>query len=209
VYQYFGHNVGLDQVIAEVPPLPGGGTLAVCLAIHALRQGFHADIYTYNLQLFDPSWFENGVDIAARLVEQRKQKRSRKLSLATDSYLEFLRLGGRLRFEELNGTLLRRFLRRGVPVLTGLSATYLYRCQRERDDSYNDVGGEPAGHFVVLCGYEQKTRAVMVADPLQDNPGFPGRYYNVGMERLIASILLGIVTYDANLLVIDRKKPPR
>src|SRR5690606_33790014 len=59
VYRYFGEDIDLGHVIDEVPPLPGGGTLAVWLANHALQRGYDATIFTYNLQLFDPSWFEN------------------------------------------------------------------------------------------------------------------------------------------------------
>jgi len=43
---------------------------------------------------------------------------------------------------------------------------------------------------------------VSVADPLDDNPRFSSRHYRVGIDRLIGAILLGVVTYDANLLVI-------
>ena len=62
--------------------------------------------------------------------------------------------------------------------------------------------GQPTGHFVVLCGYDREQRKVMVADPLHDNPVYGTHYYSVGMNRLIASILLGVITYDANLLVV-------
>ena len=62
---------------------------------------------------------------------------------------------------------------------------------------------------VVLSGYDPKTRLVSVADPLQDNPRFNSQYYRVGINRLTASILLGILTYDANLLVITPKKLPK
>ncbi len=67
------------------------------------------------------------------------------------------------------------------------------------------------GHFVVLSGYDPVNREVLVADPLENNPGFGTQNYRVKMDRLIAAILLGIVTYDANLLVIEpqpRKPSP-
>src|SRR6185369_13364802 len=51
VYRYFGDVIGLDQVIEEVPQLETGGTLAVLLGCHALRRGYDATIYTYNLQV--------------------------------------------------------------------------------------------------------------------------------------------------------------
>ncbi|MCI0655805.1 MAG: cysteine peptidase family C39 domain-containing protein, partial [Acidobacteria bacterium] len=55
VYRYHGDEIPLAQVIQEVPAEPGGGTHAVCLACHALRRGYRARIYTYNLQAFDPT----------------------------------------------------------------------------------------------------------------------------------------------------------
>lgn len=202
VYAYFGDTVPLGQVIDEVEPLPGGGTLAVSLACHALDRGYSAEIYTYNLQVFDPTWFQADVSIADRLRLQRKVKTSQKLGVATKAYLRFLELGGELKFRELTRSLIRKLLYRRTPILTGLSATYLYGCAREHLDQYDDVRGEPAGHFVVVSGYDRKNRRVMVADPLQDNPLYGEHYYEVGVDRLVGAILLGILTYDANLLVI-------
>ncbi len=216
VYQYFGDDISLDEVIESVTTLPMGGTLAVSLGSHALRRGYRATIYTYNLQLFDPTWFVPGsnISIPHKLREQRNHKEGRRFSHATDAYLEFFEMGGLLRYEDLTSALLRKYLRRGVPILTGLSATHLYSCSRERepDGGYDDVAGLPVGHFVLLSGYDTASREVLVADPLDDNPGFGSRNYRVKMNRLIASILLGILTYDANLLVIEpapKKDPSR
>jgi hypothetical protein len=204
VYRYFGEEVPLRQVIEEVPVLSTGGTLAVALACHALARGFDATIYTYNLQIFDPTWFSDpAVDLSKKLRAQLEVKQDHRLEMASGNYLEFFRRGGKLRFEELDAGLLRRYLKRRVPILTGLSATYLYGSPRERDDDdYDDVRGEPAGHFVVLCGYDAEKREIMVADPLRDNPRFGSQYYSVGVDRLVNAVLLGIVTYDANLLII-------
>ncbi len=207
VYRYFGDELPLDDVIAEVPRLTGGGTLAVGLANHALRRGYRALIYTYNLTVFDPSWFGHcSPELSERLRAQVQAKDDRKLSEATGAYLEFLRLGGELAMEDLNPALLRRWLERDRPLLTGLSATFLYRCAREiggttlEDD---DVRGSATGHFVVLCGWNAKERAVRVADPLEDVPRFQERIYWLPVERVINAILLGVLTYDANLLVLE------
>jgi len=209
VYRYWGDRIALEAVVAEVEPLPEGGTLAVSLACHALHRGYQAEIYTYNLQMFDPSWFAERADLAEKLEAQRKHKRSHKLRISTDAYLEYLRLGGIVRFEELRPALIRRFLNRGVPILTGLSATYLYQCARERDDDYDDVRGEPVGHFVVLSGYDRKKREITVSDPSHDNPRFRAHRYGVRMDRLVTSIALGVMTYDANLLVLTPGSKPK
>lgn len=210
VYGYYGLNIPLRQLIDEVEHLETGGTLGVLLGYDALRRGFDATIYTYNLQIFDPTWFNQpGVNIQEKLLRQATFKDDPRLTIATRAYVEFLDLGGRIKHEELNANLIRRFLKKGKPILTGLSATYLYGMAREYgpNDDYDDIRGVPSGHFMVVVGYQQQGRNVEVADPWRQNPitGDDQRY-SVGIDRLIAAILLGIVTFDANLLVIEPKR---
>lgn len=207
VYRFHRDPITLDQVIAETPMLETGGTLAVNLANHALARGYRATIYTFDLHLFDPTWFlRPDVDLAERLARQRALKDDPKLAAATDAFLEFLRLGGRLRFEDLTVALIRRYLRREVPILVGLSSTYLYHSMREVGETNkdDDLRGEPSGHFVVVCGYVPRTREAKIADPLHPNP-LVGRkqHYLVPIQRLVGAILLGIVTHDANLLILE------
>lgn len=206
VYQYFGEEVGVDQVIAEVPHLEEGGTLTVLLGCHALGRGYRATLYSYNLRVFDPTWF--GLDRARlreRLGRRLEHQTHRKLRLTIEAYMEFLELGGDLRFADLSPRLIHRLLDRELPVLTGLSATYLYRTAREvaATGDFDDVRGEPMGHFVVLCGYDERARKVLVADPLHPNPLAETRIYPVAADRLTTAILLGVLTYDANLLQLE------
>jgi hypothetical protein len=213
VYTYFGDQSSLDELIGEVPTLTGGGTLAVSLANHALRRGYRALICTYNLTVFDPSWFgPRAPDLSERLRAQSDAKADGKLSEATDAYLEYLRLGGELVMEDLTPGLLRRWLERDRPILTGLSATFLYRCAREIGSAQleeDDVRGSATGHFVVLCGWDAEERAVRVADPLEDVPRFQEHIYWLPVERVINAILLGVLTYDANLLVLEPPEKSR
>jgi hypothetical protein len=204
VYRHFGDDIELTRVIDEIHRLDHGGTLDVFLANHALARGYRAVIHTWNLEVFDPTWFAGPkVDLSECLRRQAAFKQREKLSIATDGYLEYLASGGRIRFDDLNRALLRRLLSDGHPVLTGLSATYLYRGAREwgPEDADDDIRGEPVGHFVVLAGYRRETREVIVADPTSPNPQ-GSQVYSVHIDRVIGAILLGALTYDANLLVI-------
>jgi hypothetical protein len=206
LYGYYQDYVDLETMIPEIPYLEDGGTLAVILGIHALRRGYKAKIYTYNLHLFDPTWFVHpNLDLKKFIAAQKKIKRNKKLRMASDAYINFLELGGKILFEDLTTSLIRGYLELNIPVLTGLSATYLYRSAREipETNEYNSVAGEPSGHFVVLAGYDQNVKNLLVADPFHLNPVAGSHYYWVNVDRVIASILLGIVSYDANLLIIE------
>ena len=216
VYQYYNDDIPLKQVIKEVKQLDTGGTIAVLLANHALKRGYNATIYTYNLSTFDPSWFRQKTDLPTKLQEQLKSRpKDIRLKEATAGYLQFLSNGGKLKFEELTPALIRKYLNKRIPILTGLSATYLYESPRETGEfitstgqfiiRYDDVKGIPTGHFVIINGFSRKQRLAYIADPLDPNP-LENQYYQVTFQKLINSIMLGVMTYDANLLIVYPKK---
>jgi len=205
VYRYFGDEIPLARLVDEIPMLEeGGGTLEVMLGVHALRRGYRATLHTFNLRVFDPTWFADRASIEDKLEAQLKARKHPKIRLACRGYLDFLALGGRIRFGDLTSSKLRAPLRRNLPILTGLSATYLYRSKRELPDTNveDDLRGDPCGHFVVLCGYDRKHRSVLIADPLE-HPRLGKRRYTVPMARVVGAIFLGVLTYDASFLVIE------
>jgi hypothetical protein len=211
IYQYYKDPICLDDVIVQVARWKEGGTLDVYLAIHALRRGYRAAIVPFNLKLFDPSWANISTAlIAEKLKHQLAFKRELPgFEEVTRAYLEYLSLGGKLQFEVLTPALIRRHLKRGTPILTGLSAPYLYNSPREFENGGHsipdDVRGQSCGHFVVLWGYRREDRHVLVADPLVPNPFAADRYYGVDIYRLVCAIMLGILTYDGNLLIIHQR----
>jgi hypothetical protein len=212
LYRFYGDELPLEQVIRETTRLEGGGTLSPLLGTHALRRGYEATIYTYDLQVFDPTWFVPGAPpLAEKLCAQLAVKDSPRFREVTEAYLEFLKLGGRIRMEDLTLGLVRKYLSRGAPVLAGLSATYLYRESREIDpvNQPDDIRGEPSGHFVVLCGYDRDARTALVADPLKPNPFSASHLYVASIDRVLCAILLGILTNDAKLLIVEPKKSER
>lgn len=139
----------------------------------------------------------------------RKQMRykfqKRKLQVASKAYIRFLEAGGKVSFDELSDELIKKYLSQQVPVLTGLSATHLYQTPREigATNKYDSIKGEPVGHFVIVNGYDDRAKCAYIADPMNPNP-LKSQYYSVDFNRLVNSIMLGIVTYDSNLLVIEK-----
>jgi hypothetical protein len=212
LYGYYGDEISLDQVVKETAFLEEGGTLAPLLGCHALRRGYRAKIYTWDLQVFDPTWFKHeNPPLVEKLAAQMAVKEGAKLLITSQAYLDFLRLGGQIRIEDLTVSLIRRYLKQQTPILAGLSATYLYQTAREYGPKWDpdDVRGIPAGHFVVLCGYDKRTRNVLVADPLKQNPFGTETRYLINIDRVLCAILLGILTHDAKLLIVEPSKPQK
>jgi len=209
VYRHFGLEVDLAGLIERIPSVPGGGTLAVMLGVDALRRGFAATLQTCNLRVLDPTWFPaKPAVLAARIEASLAVRRHRKERQELQALREFIDLGGEVRMEPLTRELLRQHLVEGCPVLTGLSATFLYRDRRVNPatNHYDDLGGDPQGHFVVLSEYNRGTKQVTVHDPWPQSPFDDPHRYHVHIDRLINAILLGVLTFDANLLAI---KPGR
>jgi hypothetical protein len=207
VYHFYGTDIPLQEVIGEIDRNEDGGTLAVHLGIAALKRGFGARIFSYNLRIFDPTW----AAIPKEALEGRLRRRLQHLHTprsrrAGEAYLQFLERGGEIAFDELTPRLLKEILNRDHPVLAGLSATYLYRSARERHDPEthdliaDDVAGDPTGHFVVISGYTQWGRRFSVRDPSAHVPDSADGRFVVDAQRLINAILLGDLTYDAVLL---------
>ncbi len=214
IYNYYGLNVSIDKLVQNVERSLSGGTLAAFLGAHALQEGFDSTIYVNNLNVFDPSWFTHGEisgeKLVAKLDAQMVHKQDPNITQSSIAYQQFVQLGGEVKFRTLSVKLLQSYFQKKIPILTGLSATYLYSSAREHFTpdgvgTYDDVRGTPCGHFVVLCGYNEKNKRVVVADPHRENPLSHNNYYTVSSHHLINSIMLGVITYDANLLIIEPK----
>lgn len=214
IYNYYGLKVSLDDVIKSVARSLSGGTLAPMLGQDALKRGFMAKVYVNNVNIFDPSWFDHGLGdpntLIEKLTEQLYFKNTPAVYQDSQAYIDYLRLGGEICFKTISVQLLKKYFKKKIPILTGLSATYLYGSPREIYTShgvgiYDDIRGAPCGHFVVLCGYDHKHRLIVVADPEQTNPLSQDNYYKVSSNRLINAIMLGVLTHDANLLIIQPK----
>ena len=212
IYQHYGYDISLEEVAKTVKRSASGGTLAPYLGIHALERGFTASILINNMDIFDPSWFEHSeasVNLSAKLEEQLKYKENEGIKQSSLAYQEFLHAGGIIKFKFLSVELLKEYFSYNLPIITGLSATYLYNSPREiftnKKSMFDDVKGTPCGHFVIIAGFDETHRQIVVVDPFRENPLSRNNYYRVSAHRLINAILMGMITYDANLLIIQPK----
>ena len=215
IYHYYRHDISLKEVIATIEHSLSGGTLIPLLGKHALSQGFDALIYVNSLCTFDPTWFKKSMAsrevLLTKLNSQRKFKQSKDFTTVSQAYQEFLEMGGDIRFKTLDVQLLKEYFKKNTPIITGLNSTYLYRSSRELfttdgESFFDDIRGTACGHFVILCGYDEKRRRVIIADPFRENPLSKDNFYKVSIARLINAIMLGAITHDAALLVITPKE---
>ncbi len=214
IYKHFGSGEALEKTICEIPELAEGGTLGVSLGIHALSRGFQVTIYSHNLSVFDPTWFALSPKQMSLKLKAQGQVVSKpeKVRMASKLYRQFVDQGGRVELRTLSPDSIYEILAKGYPFITGLSSTYLYRSIREygQESIDDDVQGYPQGHFVVVAGMSNDKTQALICDPLESNPAQLGQIYSVSTIELINSILIGVITYDANIIEITPKQevPP-
>jgi hypothetical protein len=177
IYRYYGDPIDLQTVIKDTAKLPGpgGGTLMVHLAVHALSRGYDVDTWVCNTRHMDPTWFQQPTDVLAKLKARAEAKGlfdDPRYGPAMQAVEQYVELGGRLVWGDLTPELISRVLTKGTPLLTGTNGTYLYQCSRETDAGPDDVRGDAFGHFIALSGYRSEDQSVAIADPLLDNPAY-------------------------------------
>ena len=207
IYDYYGEETTFARLQSEIEHWHTGGTVSVNLARHALTHGYSAEIYTYNIKIFDPTWKHlPSKDLANKLKLRQKKSRSKKQKKIIGFYQDFIRKGGSVKFDDLDEALLDRLFAKRRPIICGLSATYLYQNMRETPaNEENDIVGHPVGHFVVVSEWDAKTRHVTIHDPLRKNAISQTGTYRLPFTKFTNAVMLGILTYDENLLVIAKK----
>ena len=209
LYDYHGMDVPHDQVLREVEEMPNGGTIAVLIGLDAIKRGMASKVYICDLNTFDPTWKTLDNDgLAAKLLEQLQSREvDQKFEAATRAYVRYLLAGGEISFEEVTKELLEVQFLRGLPIIAGLSSTWLYQSMREftgRNDMsvMDDMKGGPMGHFVVVHGFDE-AGGIQVADPSSSNPFSDNPHYSIGYNKFLQALMLGSLTYDASLLVLS------
>ena len=211
IYHHYGYQISLHRLISEIEMLEGGGTLGVFLGLDALKRGFDATIHSVNLEIFDPTWVNLSMEaLADKLRQEYAAKHRAKLRVAIKAYLRFIELGGIVNLKDFKPGLFDRYFKKNVPLIAGVSTTFLYQSKREYTNSdnmsvFDDIHGDPMGHFVVVYG-ENEEKKFLIADPDCTNPIAHDHYYAVERNRLVHSILLGILTYDSLILAVQPKK---
>ena len=211
IYNHYGYKISLPKLISEIEMLEGGGTLGVFLGLDALKRGFDATIHSVNLEIFDPTWVDLPMnELYHKLELEYTAKKKVKLRIAIKAYLRFIEAGGIVNLKDFKPGLFDRYFKKDIPLITGVSTTFLYQSKREYTNEknmsvYDDIHGEPMGHFIVVYG-ENEEKKFLLADPDSTNPIANNNYYAVERNRLVHSILLGILTYDSLILAVQPKK---
>lgn len=208
IYHHYQDSIGLDEVIQQVRYMPMGGTLSVFLGCHALNRGYSATLHSFNLDVIDPTWFRGKqINLLQKLKQQVMSHDDSKVIEATQAYIEFLELGGKINFQTVSFEQIQNYIKNRTPILSGINATYFYQTMRDYTNKdnrvvYDEWEGRPSGHFIVIYDYDQNQQ-LAVADPFSPHPLSRQHHYSVSYTHWLHAMLLGVLTYDAEFLIIE------
>jgi len=207
---YYGCPKTIDEIIKkmELSVDLSIGTFDGFLGKAAIEFGFKARIITQNIYVFDPTWYKlsrNKLLKKLKVLKKNVNPKNIFLKLCVDGYIKFLKAGGKIDFIPLTKELLINLLKKH-PLLIGISATYLYKTKRYdfKKKKASDISGHPAGHFLILNGYDPKTDKFYITDSWYKIPFSKIGKYKVKSDILINAMFLGQATYDCTVLEIEK-----
>lgn len=208
ILAYYGVKKSLNEILKNFK-MYEYGTWDFDLLSYVLRLGFKAEITTYNLDIFDPTWFKLSRKKLIKKLKSRLKYAKPFHKQGIRSCIRFLELGGRIRFKIITEKIIKDYLRKKIPVIACFCFTALWKCKRayskKTKKGYksisNDIRGVPEGHFIVISGYAKDK--FFVTDPSYNIPVSKTGKYSVPIKDLIAYILMKDY---GNICVIKPKK---
>ncbi|MDE1848374.1 MAG: hypothetical protein KGH61_05525, partial [Candidatus Micrarchaeota archaeon] len=157
---YYGIERSIAQIKKRVRVHGKIGTFSPQLGSFFIKNGFDVQIVTFNPFIFtnrDRKGLSK-VQLIKRFSELRKKLDKRDNKLACKYYIEYLRLGGRIRIRIPSKSDIEGEIRAGRPTIVPLTSKFL-RWHKPRFNS----------HFNVVTGIDRKM--IYVNDPVADSSG--------------------------------------
>ena len=206
VFAYYGIKKSINQLLKEIK-LYKKGTFDGQLGLCALENGFKAIIIDYNLHAYDPTWFKLSKKALIKKLKQSLKHRKGEYKTKVQWLIKYFEAGGNIKFEIVTPELIKSYLKKKIPVIVCLMMTSLYKEKRRitikqkkgRRSIKSDLKGKPAGHYLVVSGYDGDK--LFVTDPYYNIPYSKKGEYKISSKELIASILM----WNGSLLIIEKK----
>ena len=216
LFDYYDRPIAVNKIIEKLPCVAYDdgseiGIFSQTAAAFAAKNGFDVDLYSFDYFLVDQSWAGLQTDELITKFELIRGKRADAGNLGTefsdlaiDSYIDFLRSGGRLHIERYPSKEILRTLLKNGPIHLTLCDPVIYgdggRTRNDvglRESIPDDIYGHITMHAVILRGYENDK--FLLSDP----------WYGetiVDAEALIAVIMAAQATCDNMLFQIKPKE---
>lgn len=153
VFVYYGKNVPQSKILRDIG-VRGYGSWITQLGLYAMKNGFKAKIITEDANYLDPTWKKlSKKNLIKKLRVALKKANGRMKKDAYRYLIKFLKNGGYLEFRQATKSDVVRYLKKKIPVIMCLSSTVLHKGRRYGKKGKRSEYGYPAGHFVVVSGY--------------------------------------------------------
>jgi Peptidase_C39 like family len=209
---HYDMDLTVDDISKQVPQVKNedgedSGTINQQLATYAISLGFSVSLYTFDCQIIDMSWQDLSISEIIDRLEAAKggwivPSLGKQWSEAyRQSYIDYLKAGGRLIIQPAVTTQLMYKLLEDGPILPCLCSNTLYGKGKSRSEDstssvLDDVNGRAFNHSVVVYGVDEQGN-FLIADPWYE-PGL----HTIEPERMVAAISTAQIECDNLILQI-------
>lgn len=211
---YHGESITPEEIMNIVPVRKRDdgtdwGTINQDLANWCINKGYKVTLYTADLGIIDMSWKDLETEQQVERMELAKETRNypslgkEPSSIYVQTYIDFLKLGGKLIIEPFFTTRIIDEAIAQSPVLACVFAPTLYKKGRQTDiglrtSKPDDINGNMVNHSIVIVK-KLPNDNYLIADPWQE----PG-YAEIEPEHLLAAMASSI--YECDNLFFQLKK---
>ncbi len=201
IFCYYGKQIFQKEILNTLEKPERG--MSMPKAGSLLKEyGFKPLIITNNIHNFDPTWFKLDKAMLIKNLKKRRQFLDKYNISLVDEYLEYLKKGGRIKFETIDRDLLIKYLSKSNPIIVELASTFFYKKAKGTGPGKfdNSIKGEIEGHCVVIAGFKKDKFKVVDPDS-RNNPFSKKGIYWIKAKELIASIF---ILEGKSLLIIEK-----
>lgn len=139
--RYWGVKLSEKEVLEKVP-LHSWGAYTTDLGVIALKRGFEVEAWTFHLGILGELKLAWGAEVNLDILRRVKPRASDRATY--ESMVRYVKAGGKLDWDTLRVTRLKKWLDKKVPCIISVNTAALGNYWRRFDN----------GHYLVVEGYE-------------------------------------------------------
>lgn len=197
IYEHFGIKTSLHQILNDLKIDDKKATYPAQLAVDIKKHGLSTILLTSSPRLVAPNWVNHeNKEIIEKLSKWLKKHKNDKWSGNVKHLLTYLKHNGDILITDLTTKLIDEYLDQGYLVMPCLEDSWIWGQRKIKGKAeFDDIAGEPRGHFVVVYGKEDNE--YLVSDPyptgLQNREGI----YRIDKDKLLVATLFWSATIVA------------
>ncbi len=190
VYRYFGIKTELKDILKELRIDDKTTTYPAQLASHLLSNGLKTVFINTNPFVVSPSWKNiRNKELVQKLTKWLKKNKKGRWEKSAKYLLKYLKKGGEIKICDLSTKMIDEYMAEGYLLICCLEESWIWGERKIKGtNKFDDIKGEPRGHFIIL--YDKEGEDYLVSDPYPTGLKNRNGLYKLDKNKLLAATLV-------------------